>query len=159
MPAAAPSAHRLTGGIIAHTNEQPSEAGGQSGWLFASLQPDHVSVYDFRKAHVHERGTKAREAEGTWVGTQGPRTGWSRDTWLDIHEHASTHAVELTQPSIIRWRPEPLLRLEILPIKTAKNKIGASGFHLGTNRLVKNLQLLSFLGEVGGHLLHLPRQL
>jgi hypothetical protein len=80
VPTVAPSAHRLTRDIIAHTNEQPSEAGDKSGRLFASLQPDHVPVYDFREAHVHERSTKAREAEGTRVGTQRSRAGWPRDT-------------------------------------------------------------------------------
>jgi hypothetical protein len=80
VPPAAPSAHRLPGDIIAHTNEQPSEAGDQLGRLFASLQPYYVPVHDFREAHVYERGTKARAAEGTRVGAQRPRTGWPRDT-------------------------------------------------------------------------------
>ena len=65
MLTVAPSAYRLTRDIIAHTYEQPSEAGDQPGRLSASLQPDHVPVYDFREAHVHECGTKARKAEGT----------------------------------------------------------------------------------------------
>ena len=56
MPPVASSAHRLIGDFIAHTNEQPSDAGDKSGGLFASLQLDHVPVHDFREAHVYERG-------------------------------------------------------------------------------------------------------